>query len=73
MSMAEAAELVGVSVDSVRRYVDEAEDRGAAVAERDRDEHGRVRPGSWRRPYRDAMEAWKRRRQGQVDAGGTVA
>lgn len=69
MSMAEAAELVGVSMDTVRRFVDGAEARGESVAERDRDERGLVRAGSWRRPYRDAMEAWRRRRQGQV-AGG---
>lgn len=70
MSMAEAAELVGVSQDTVRRYVDDAEAAGRPVAERDRDEHGRARQGSWRRPYRDEMEGWRRRRRRGGDAGG---
>jgi transposase len=71
MSMEAAAELVGVSVETVRRWVDAAEADGRPVAERDRDEHGRARPRSWRRPYRDAVEAWRRRRAGQTgDAGG---
>lgn len=72
MTMAEAAEVVGVSIDSVRRWIDEAEAGGRPVAERERDEQGRPVPGSWRRPYRDAVEAWKRRRQGQ-SAGEAAA
>lgn len=71
MSMTEAAELVGVSVDSVRRYIDEQEASGVPVAERDRDERGRPREGSWRRPYVDAMRAWRDRRRGLV-ANGTA-
>lgn len=66
MSMAEAAALVGVSQDTVRRYVDEQEAAGTPVAERDRDERGRPKPLSWRRPYLSAMQAWKDRRAGLV-------
>lgn len=66
MTMAEAAELVGVSMDTVRRWVDDAEAAGRPVAERERDERGLVRAGSWRRPYRAEVEAWRRRRRGLV-------
>lgn len=69
MSMTEAADLVGVSVDSVRRYVDEQEAAGNPVAARDRDAQGRPREGSWRRPYVDAMQAWRDRRRGLVANG----
>lgn len=71
MSIAEAAAEVGVSQDTVRRWVDDAETAGRPVAERERDEHGRAVPGSWRRPYRSEVEAWKRRRRGPA-AGSAV-
>ncbi len=72
MSMTEAAALVGVSMDKVRRYIDEREAAGEPVAVRDRDEHGRPRDGAWRRPYRDSMEAWRDQRRGLV-ANGAAA
>jgi predicted ArsR family transcriptional regulator len=72
MSMAAAAELVGVCVETVRRHIDDMEERGTPVALRDRDERtGKPVPGSWRRPYRDAMEAWRDRRAGPVVNGAT--
>ena len=71
MSMAEAAKVVGLSQETVRRWVDDAETRGEPVAERERDEQGQVVQGSWRRPYRDEVVAWARRRRpaaaGEVD------
>lgn len=71
MSIAEAAAEVGVSQDTVRRWVDDAEAAGRPVAERERDEQGRAIPGRHRRPYRDAVEAWARRRRPAT--GGDVA
>lgn len=67
--MAAAAEMLGVSVETVRRYVDRMERAGTPVAERDRDEQGQPRGRSWRRPYRDAMEAWRDQRRGLVANG----
>jgi transposase len=64
MSMAKAAEMLGVSVDMVRRYIDRQEGAGIPVAERERDESGRPVPGSWRRPYLEAMREWQDRRRG---------
>lgn len=71
MSMTEAAAEIGVSLDKVRRWIDDAETAGRPVAERERDERGRPVPRSWRRPYRRAVAEWKARRRGQAgDVGG---
>lgn len=65
MSMEEAAELVGLHIDTVRAWIDAHEAPGQEpVAARNRDDQGRARPGSWRRPYRDAVQAWARQRAG---------
>lgn len=68
MSMKEAAALVGVSQDTVRRWIDEADAAGRPVADRERDEHGQAVAGRHRRPYRDEVEAWARRRRPPVAA-----
>jgi len=72
MSMEDAARLVGLSVDMVRRYIDKQESLGRSVAERGRDDVGRPRKGAWRKPYRDAMEAWRDMRRG-LAANGLIA
>jgi hypothetical protein len=79
MGIGEAARLLGVSEDWVRRWIDANEPdpespdpavRGRVpVAERVRDDGGPV-PRRWRRPYRDAVEAEARRRRGELTAGG---
>lgn len=67
MPIAEAAKLLGVSQDTVRRWIDANEpsaehpDR-VPVAERARQAGGPV-AGAWRRPFRDAVLAEARRRR----------
>lgn len=74
MSMEDAAKVIGRSVDTVRRWIDENERAGRPVAERDRDREGRVVAGSWRRPYADEVERWRARRAGEgVEPGGQAA
>lgn len=62
--MAEAAARVGVDEQSVRRWFDAAEAAGKPVGECERDAQGSRVEGSWRRPYRDEVEAWRARRRG---------
>ncbi|MEU7591189.1 helix-turn-helix domain-containing protein [Micromonospora sp. NPDC049230] len=71
MSISEAAATVGVSVETVRRWIDKADKDGEPVAARERDEHGRAIPGTWRKPYRDAVEAWAQRREGGGSGAAT--
>lgn len=67
MEIAEAAALLGISEQSVRRWIDANEpdadspDR-VPVAERVRGEDGQPVSGRWRRPFRDAVVAEARRR-----------
>ncbi|WP_431935756.1 hypothetical protein [Micromonospora sp. RP3T] len=68
MSMKEAAKLANASEDTVRRWIDEAETAGRPVAERERDESGQPVKGRHRRPYREAVEAWARRRRPAASA-----
>ena len=69
MEIGEAARLLGVSQDWVRRWIDAHEpdaehpDR-VPVAARARTASGPVK-GAWRRPYRDAVEDEARRRSGK--------
>lgn len=68
--MTEAAQRVGLSIDTVQRWVDANEPsaehpKRRPVAERERDGAGRPVPGRRRRPYRDAVEEWARQRAGQ--------
>ena len=64
MSMNDAAARVGISVLTVQRWFDAAEQAGSPVGECDRDARGMKIPGSHRRPYVDAVEEWRRRRKG---------
>lgn len=64
MSMVAAAARVGVDEQTVRRWFDEASAAGEPVGERERDALGVLVPGSHRRPYRRAVEDWRRRRKG---------
>jgi hypothetical protein len=74
MSMADAARLLNMSENSVRRWIDANEptaehpDR-VPVAERPRGDGGPVK-GRHRRPYVDAVEAEVRRRRGQAGRRG---
>lgn len=69
MGVGEAARLLGVSHDWVRRWIDANEpdaehpDR-VPVAARARTAEGPV-AGAWRRPYRDAVQAEADRRSGK--------
>lgn len=77
MPVKDAAALMGVSEDTVRRWIDANEpdaehpDR-VPVAERTRGSAGPV-AGSWRRPFRDAVLAEARRRGRPVPGGGGPA
>lgn len=64
MPMAEAAAWLGLDEQTVRRWFDAAETAGTPVGECERDAQGARVEGSWRRPYRDEVEAWRRRRRG---------
>ena len=70
MPMGEAAALLKISEQSVRRWIDDNEptddypDR-VPVADRERDARGRAVEGSWRRPYRSAVMRERARRRGQ--------
>lgn len=77
MSTSEAAALVGVNAETVRRWIDAADKAGRPVATRDRDPVTmRPIPGRHRRPYVDEVERWRALRagewdeQGDQDAGG---
>lgn len=65
MSMEEAAARVGLDPMTVRRWFDDHEREGTRVGECERDALGVRVPGSHRRPYRAAVEEWRRRRRGE--------
>lgn len=73
MGVAEAAELLGVSEDWVRRWIDRNEPSGDHP---DRVPVGEVRGEDgaaerrWRRPFRDAVEAEVARRRHHRPGGG---
>lgn len=69
MSVGEAAEYLGLSAESVRRWVDEAEEEGRPVAERTRDANGQPISGKHRRPWVDMVHAYKRLRGGHTTEG----
>jgi hypothetical protein len=73
MGVRAAAELLGVSEDWVRRWID-ANEPDADHPERVPVARVRGLPGKlgrrWRRPYRDAVEAEARRQRGEHGPGG---
>lgn len=73
MSMREAAAYVGVSMDSVRKWIDSYEppNAGPPVAACERDSEGRRIGLSWRRPFVDAVHDWARSREGRTHEPGS--
>ncbi len=69
MSTTEAAERLGLTPQTVRRWIDAMDEAGTPVARRDRDAAGHPIPGRHRRPYVDEVEAYVRRREVELGDG----